>query len=57
MPIRADQVAGTGAFGAVPVFTGTLLIAVDRDGGRDPDRALIPRSTWSSIADRACGAP
>jgi phosphate transport system permease protein len=25
--IRADQVAGTGAFGAVPVFTGTLLIA------------------------------
>ncbi len=27
MPIRADQVAGLGAFGAVPVFTGTLLIA------------------------------
>jgi phosphate transport system permease protein len=25
--IRPDQVAGTGAFGAVPVFTGTLLIA------------------------------
>jgi phosphate transport system permease protein len=25
--IRADQVAGQGAFGAVPVFTGTLLIA------------------------------
>ncbi len=25
--IRDDQVAGTGAFGAVPVFTGTLLIA------------------------------
>jgi phosphate transport system permease protein len=25
--IRADQVAGAGAFGAVPVFTGTLLIA------------------------------
>jgi phosphate transport system permease protein len=25
--IRADQVAGEGAFGAVPVFTGTLLIA------------------------------
>jgi phosphate transport system permease protein len=25
--IREDQVAGTGAFGAVPVFTGTLLIA------------------------------
>ncbi len=25
--IRADQVAGLGAFGAVPVFTGTLLIA------------------------------
>lgn len=26
--IRDDQVAGTGAFGAVPVFTGTLLIAL-----------------------------
>jgi len=26
--IRADQVAGQGAFGAVPVFAGTLLIAV-----------------------------
>jgi phosphate transport system permease protein len=25
--IRADQVAGAGAFGAVPVFTGTLLIS------------------------------
>jgi len=25
--IREDQVAGTGAFGAVPVFTGTLLIS------------------------------
>lgn len=25
--LRDDQVAGTGAFGAVPVFTGTLLIA------------------------------
>jgi phosphate transport system permease protein len=25
--IRPDQIAGTGAFGAVPVFTGTLLIA------------------------------
>ncbi|HHY49260.1 MAG TPA: phosphate ABC transporter permease subunit PstC [Alphaproteobacteria bacterium] len=26
--IRADQVAGSGAFGAVPVFLGTLLISV-----------------------------
>lgn len=26
--IRADQVAGTGAFGAIPVFAGTLLISV-----------------------------
>lgn len=26
--MRADQVAGTGAFGAVPVFTGTFLIAL-----------------------------
>jgi phosphate transport system permease protein len=26
--IRADQVAGAGAFGAVPIFLGTLLIAV-----------------------------
>jgi phosphate transport system permease protein len=26
--LRADQVAGAGAFGAIPVFTGTLLIAV-----------------------------
>jgi phosphate transport system permease protein len=25
--IRADQVAGQGAFGAVPVFTGTILVA------------------------------
>ena len=25
--MRADQVAGAGAFGAIPVFTGTLLIA------------------------------
>jgi phosphate transport system permease protein len=28
MAIRADQVAGAGAFGAVPVFTGTLLISL-----------------------------
>ncbi len=27
MPMRADQVAGLGAFGAIPVFTGTLLIS------------------------------
>lgn len=27
IPIRADQVAATGAFGAIPVFTGTLLVA------------------------------
>ncbi|MCW5717394.1 MAG: phosphate ABC transporter permease subunit PstC [Bauldia sp.] len=27
MPIRADQVAGLGAFGAVPVFLGTIVIA------------------------------
>ncbi|MGX1097237.1 phosphate ABC transporter permease subunit PstC [Amorphus sp. MBR-141] len=27
IPIRADQIAAAGAFGAVPVFTGTLLIA------------------------------
>ena len=27
IPIREDQVAASGAFGAVPVFTGTLLIA------------------------------
>jgi len=27
IPLRADQVAGLGAFGAVPVFTGTLLVA------------------------------
>ncbi len=27
IPMRADQVAGLGAFGAVPVFTGTLLVA------------------------------
>ena len=26
--IREDQIAGAGAFGAIPVFTGTLLIAV-----------------------------
>ncbi len=28
MAIRADQVGSTGAFGAVPLFTGTLLISV-----------------------------
>ena len=27
MPLREDQIAGLGAFGAIPVFTGTLLIA------------------------------
>jgi phosphate transport system permease protein len=27
IPLRDDQVAGLGAFGAIPVFTGTLLIA------------------------------
>lgn len=27
IPLRADQVAGLGAFGAIPVFAGTLLIA------------------------------
>ena len=27
MAIREDQVAGAGAFGVIPVFTGTLLIA------------------------------
>lgn len=27
MAIRADQIAGAGAFGAIPVFVGTLLIA------------------------------
>lgn len=28
IPMRADQIAGAGAFGAIPVFVGTLLIAV-----------------------------
>jgi phosphate transport system permease protein len=28
IPMREDQVAGSGAFGAVPVFLGTLVIAV-----------------------------
>src|SRR3546814_13800380 len=28
--IRADQAAGQGAFGAVPVFLGPLVIALDR---------------------------
>ena len=28
IPLRADQVAGHGAFGAVPVFAGTLLVAL-----------------------------
>src|SRR5512137_885696 len=28
MAIRADQVGSTGAFGAVPLFTGTLLISL-----------------------------
>jgi phosphate transport system permease protein len=28
IPLREDQVAGHGAFGAVPVFTGTLLVAL-----------------------------
>ena len=28
IPLRADQIAGAGAFGAIPVFLGTILIAV-----------------------------
>ena len=28
IPLRADQVAGHGAFGAIPVFAGTLLVAL-----------------------------
>ncbi len=28
IPIRADQIAGAGAFGAIPVFAGTLLVAL-----------------------------
>jgi phosphate transport system permease protein len=28
IPLRADQIAGAGAFGAVPVFWGTIVIAV-----------------------------
>ena len=28
IPLRAEQIAGAGAFGAVPVFLGTLVIAV-----------------------------
>lgn len=28
MPIRADQIASTGAFGVIPVFLGTLVITV-----------------------------
>jgi phosphate transport system permease protein len=27
IPLRPDQIAGAGAFGAIPVFTGTILIA------------------------------
>ena len=27
MPIRADQVAGAGAFGAVPIFWGTIMVS------------------------------
>jgi phosphate transport system permease protein len=27
IPLRADQIAGAGAFGAIPVFAGTILIA------------------------------
>ena len=38
--IRADQVAGAGAFGAVPVFIGTLLISIIAMAGGGPDRAL-----------------
>ena len=44
MAIRADQVGSSGSFGAVPLFTGTLLITEHRDvccgsGGAD-DRHL-----------------
>ena len=44
--IRPDQIAGAGAFGAVPVFLGTLVIADHRHAGRHADRALhrdLPR--------------
>ena len=33
--------AAPGAFGAVPLFAGTLLITADRDAGRGADRAAL----------------
>ncbi len=44
--IRADQVAGAGAFGAVPVFLGTIVIATIAMLVRGADRPLqrdLPR--------------
>ena len=36
--LRADQVGASGAFGAVPLFAGTLLISVHRHAGGGADR-------------------
>ena len=54
--IRADQVAGQGAFGAVPVFAGTLLIAAIAMAvgcetvslfTREPSRINVPSGSYS----------
>ena len=47
--LRADQVGASGAFGAVPVFAGTLLITADRHAGRRARSACSRRSTCRSM--------
>ena len=39
--LRADQVGSSGAFGAVPLFVGTLLITAHRHAGRGAGRADV----------------
>ena len=51
--IRADQVAGAGAFGAVPVFWGTHHGQRGRDDRRPADRHPRRRSIMAEYASRA----
>ena len=44
IPIREGQVTAGGAFGAIPVFAGTLADLRHRHGCRHPHRASIRRS-------------
>ena len=58
--IRADQVGSSGAFGAVPLFAGTLLISAHRDArrrARRPDVGDLPRRIRAAARFRAYAKP